>query len=171
MVEFAAFITNPGAEGQHFHMDSGNSFSKHQAPLYSLFLFLTDLENEDQGPLQIAPCTHALSTFREAMRKTVKKTMRMRDVGIEKHCFNHWKLLPVRAGDAALYDATLLHRGTANNSTRTRVVVYLSVLGVGELAFGQTYAIDEKLLSPPLRFRTLVNASISQSSLSKELEL
>lgn len=162
VVEFAAFLTNPGAAGQRLHSDSGNTFSQTQAPLYSLFLFLTDLDDATMGPLQLVPRSHALSGVRESTRWAVQHLARDGDPAAEMACTGHWRLCPVRAGDAALYDSTALHRGTANNSTRTRVVVYLTFLGVGELPFGQTFAIDNSLLQPPQRLGKLAATLLLQ---------
>ncbi|CAK0846695.1 unnamed protein product [Prorocentrum cordatum] len=165
VVEFAAFITNPGAAGQKLHSDSGNTFSPQQAPLYSAFLFLSDLDDASMGPLQVVPRTHAISTKRDQIRWAVQALAK---AGADARCLDHWKLLPIRAGDMGMYDSSALHRGTANTGNRPRVVVYMSMLGVGELPFGSTFAIDTRLLDSPQRLENLlssVNASPSGGSL------
>lgn len=169
VVEFAAFITNPGAAGQKLHSDSGNVFSPQQAPLYSAFLFLSDLDDASMGPLQVVPRTHALSTKRDQTRWAVQSLAK---AGADARCLDHWKLLPIRAGDMSIYDSSALHRGTANTGNRTRVVVYMSILGVGELPFGSTFAIDTRLLDPPQRLGDLlrsVNESPNDGSQRAEL--
>lgn len=150
VVEFAAFLSNPGAEGQRYHADSGNTFSSFQAPVYSFFLFLSDVDSAENGPLQVVPASHALSKVRDSTNWGVQRLERSAN-DASKRCTEHWKLCPIKAGDAVIYDATSLHRGTANWSNRTRIVVYISVLGVGDLPLGQTFAIHNSLLVQPRR--------------------
>jgi len=119
VVEFAAFLTNPGACGQPFHTDIKDSEQKALAPIYTTFLFLTDVDDESHGPLQIAPRSHALSRVREATR-TAALILCEGAPGREVSSLSKWKLLPAKSGDIAIYDGSVLHRGTANNSTRTR---------------------------------------------------
>lgn len=161
VVEFAAFLTNPGAKGQHFHTDIIDSLKKRHAPVYSVFLFLTDIDQKHEGPLQIAPQSHALSHVRDATRQAALMLSGAMS-GKDPQCLSHWKLLPVKSGDVAIYDGSVLHRGTMNNSTKTRIVVYLTVMGVGSAPEGKTFAIDDTLLEPPLRLEKLLEAVENQ---------
>jgi len=154
LVEFAAMITNPGAEAQAFHKDMGASEeelpegSGPQAPMYTLFLFLTDVDGAAEGPLQVIPGSHLPSETRDAAEEVFATFVDTQD---EERCLGQWQACPLRRGDAVLYDNTGLHRGTANNSSKTRIVVYASVLGIGSVNAGPTFAIENSLLSPPRR--------------------
>jgi len=171
VVEFATFLTNPGAEGQRYHADSGNTFSHFQAPVYSFFLFLSDVDAPENGPLQVVPASHALSKVRDSTNWGVQRLERS-DPDATKRCTEQWKLCPIKTGDAVIYDATSLHRGTANWSNRTRIVVYISVLGVGDLPLGQTFAIHNSLLVQPRRLADVFwTAAPDERGVAARLEL
>ena len=51
----------------------------------------------------------------------------------------------------------VFHRGSAHTGSRTRAVLYATFLGKGALPFGQTFAIDSELLTPPLGPLTLAS--------------
>lgn len=167
VIEFAAFLTNPGASGQHFHTDIIDSLKSNLAPTYSLFLFLSDVDDESEGPLQIAPRSHALSDVRDATRQAALLLSRGMS-GAESTCLAHWKLLPIKRGDVAFYDGTVLHRGTDNNSTRTRIVLYMTFMGIGSAPEGSTYAIDATLLDPPKRLEDFL--IVAEEEENKTLE-
>eukprot|EP00747_Dinoflagellata_sp_TGD_P034370 gnl/TRDRNA2_/TRDRNA2_137213_c0_seq1.p1 gnl/TRDRNA2_/TRDRNA2_137213_c0~~gnl/TRDRNA2_/TRDRNA2_137213_c0_seq1.p1 ORF type:complete len:244 (-),score=30.33 gnl/TRDRNA2_/TRDRNA2_137213_c0_seq1:341-967(-) len=153
IVEFAAMITNPGAAAQDFHQDTGDEEAgeSNVAPLYTLFCFLTNVDLAEQGPLQVAPRSHALSLTSNATADAIREVEAEEEDKAWSLRLHRWLVMPVRAGDCALYDSTAMHKGTANNSTRTRMVVYLTVMGIGRAPKHTTYAIHKSLLRPPSR--------------------
>lgn len=155
VVEFAAFITNPGAQDQPLHSDiAQQQHTGSMAPLYSCFIFLTDI-GIPRAALRVVPRSHALSEVREAMRRVATRVSQAPKVpevvGPWWKCLDHFKLQPVEAGDAAIYDGTSYHGGSANYAEKPRIVVYMSVMGIGEMGPGGVFAIDNSLLRPPAR--------------------
>lgn len=159
LVELAAFLTNPGAKGQGFHSDVQPSDADKVAPLYTAMLFLTPVA-ADGGRLEVVPSTHLLSPLRALLWELFngsKENMtaeeqaahkaELRSVGIATSHLDRG--VPAMIGDIVIYDSSLVHRGAANRSDRTRGVLYMTFMGQGEDPGGATLAIHTELLRPP----------------------
>jgi hypothetical protein len=99
--ELAAVITDPGSDRQQVHPDL--PFQK-TAPLYVIFLALQDV-TEPMGPTAFLPGKH-----------TEKETDIFMDLSRRDEQLSHaaCKIATLKKGDAVLFDARVLHCGTAN---------------------------------------------------------
>lgn len=136
LIELAAFITNPGAESQYFHHDVPESADQAVAPYYTVLLFLTDVA-ENGGRFEVIPRTHALSEYKDMLLAAQDRGKKV------------WLAVPAQAGDVLVYDGSLVHRGTANQADRPRVVLYMTFAGHGAHPCCHTFAINTDLLRPP----------------------
>jgi len=172
LVELGGYLTNPKAKAQGFHTDVGQIDAPQVAPYYSAMLYLTDVE-EDGGRFQVVPCTHALSPLRSLVWELFNKSAEdmsadrraeyereLREKGIETHSLV--RTVAAEAGDIVIYDSTVVHQGSANQSQRTRGTLYMTFLGQGENPPGSTFAIHSDLLEPP-------RGPLTLSSISKQL--
>lgn len=156
LIELAMFLSNPGAEAQEMHEDA--PFEK-VAPSYSVFLFLTDVRDASDGPLEVVPRSHSDST----VRSHIKEFMELQRITREGWVVADEMMEPVEdvkshkieqqllasAGDVVVYDGSLFHRGSAVTGKHTRGVLYMTFVGSGPLDKKHSAAIRNELLKPP----------------------
>lgn len=99
-------MTRPGEGGIAWHSDV--TFRCDQTLSINTALYLQDMTPE-MGPLRVVPGSHRTQTLPELDAQGVARG------SIE---------VPVRAGDAVLFDAALWHAGNRNNSNHDRVGVF-----------------------------------------------
>ena len=106
LVEFSVLSTEPGADRQVLHPDV-RADAQH-APLFSLFVALQDVSPE-MGPTSFVLRTHDAASHAAFPAGPVTDSARRLLRGA------HALDAPMRKGDAALYDARLLHAGGRND--------------------------------------------------------
>jgi hypothetical protein len=103
MVELASITAYPGAEEQRWHKDA--SQGDRDVALFSLFIPLQETR-KDMGATALGAGTHICKDYKEDWNKTIHAT--------------------TKAGTGAFMNCRLYHRGGANTSPDTRVMIYLS---------------------------------------------
>ena len=103
MVELASITAYPGAAEQHWHKDA--SQGDRDVALFSLFIPLQETR-EDMGATALGAGTHICKDYKQDWNKTIHAT--------------------TKAGTGAFMNCRLYHRGGANTSPDTRVMIYLS---------------------------------------------
>ena len=114
LCELSALISDPGALAQPIHHDT--SFCE-APPRVSLLIALQDVE-EDMGPTIFFPQTNTPEWH-------IKYLMRGEELE-ELFCESQHVRGRLKAGDAVLYDTTVLHCASENKSTARRTLFTLS---------------------------------------------
>ena len=103
--ELATVITNPGSLRQQVHPDLPH---KKDSPLYVIFLALQDV-NEFMGPTTFLLRTHT------AKENAIFSDQSQKD---EQLATANARLATLKKGDAVLFDARILHCGSANDAEK-----------------------------------------------------
>lgn len=124
MVEFASITAYPGAEEQGWHKDVGRG--DRDVEIFSLFITLQKTR-KDMGATAMGPGTHICHDYMDDWNKSIYAT--------------------TKAGMGGFMNCRLYHRGSANTSPDTRVMMYLTFAegpnnqGNRVLPWGSTYTI------------------------------
>jgi len=132
VVEHTVLLSFPGAKPQMFHRDITN----HSNNKFFAFLVAVDSIDKSMGPFQYVPKSHY------GGEKFEKEKIQSADYSMDSNAYfqeyfgyfenpdpdDHivdWIASP---GDILVYDATLLHRGSANVSDKPRMLYYFGLL-------------------------------------------
>ena len=119
LFELAALVSDPRSPRQPVHPDT--PFRKGDgSSIMTAFVALQDVD-EDMGPTSIIPKTH---TEEAHERFNLKDDGGRERVAILREYPNHVGVL--NTGDANLIDSRLIHAGGGNDSTKRRVLFYVS---------------------------------------------
>ena len=127
LIECAALIAEPGCEHQSLHADYRRSRSAAAAaarmpPRLVAFLYLQDTPGREWGATHFLPGTATAEAHRRFFEGEAPDDAPVR-------------CLTLRCGDAAVYDASVLHFGGANAVPgNTRVIFYIGAARKGEAA-------------------------------------
>lgn len=114
LAELGAIRSTDGAPNQPLHSDTSPGDPRR---LLTTFVALQDVD-EAMGPTTFLPGTHRDEQAHRALTSAEAKTELLRTAPV--------RLGVMPAGSCALYDSRLLHAGGANESPRTRWLLYLS---------------------------------------------
>jgi len=119
LFELAALVSDPRAPRQPAHPDTPFRAGE-DAAVITAFVALQDVD-EDMGPTSVIPRTH---TEKAHERFNNKDDGGRERVALLRETPNHVGVL--RAGDANLIDSRLIHCGGSNDSSKRRVLFYMS---------------------------------------------
>ena len=149
LFELAALVSDPGAPRQQLHPDSIHH--EGGALIVSVFIALQETD-ATMGPTVFLPGTHhdpaahadlsrlSLPTFEGGEPAPPAPSARER---LLQTCPRRLGLLD--AGDAMLFDSRTLHCGSANESSRRRVLFYFSFKARGAVVPGVSGTLDAEL--------------------------
>lgn len=131
LVEAACLISDPGSTHQTLHADYRRDapyVENRLPPRLVTFLYLQDTPTVDHGPTIFLPCTNTAELSSGVqVRKRLEEELNKEEEDPESFNFSA-KCASLSAGDVAIYDASVLHFGSANSvPENTRAVFYFGV--------------------------------------------
>jgi ectoine hydroxylase-related dioxygenase (phytanoyl-CoA dioxygenase family) len=148
--DVGAFVSLPGAKSQAIHADLDHLYWHETLPPHAVTMFLPGCmkvdvdasEVEKVGWTSFFPRTHKIAAASTVLDNPPSQEVELTD--------DPRAITPsLKAGDAILYDARLLHRGEANKSTHTwRPLLYLTWVRAW-FQDSQNWG-TESLLRPPI---------------------
>jgi hypothetical protein len=136
LVEAACLISDPGSTHQTLHADYRRDapyVENRLPPRLVTFLYLQDTPTVDHGPTIFLPCTNNVELssgvqVRKRLQEALNKEQEEEEEDPENFFDFSAKCASLSAGDVAIYDASVLHFGSANSiPENTRAVFYFGV--------------------------------------------
>ena len=153
LTECAALVTEPGATHQYIHADIRRDATRAQtvAPRLVCFVAAQDVPSARHGATCFLPGTATRDAHAAFYGPDDRPAAARPDPGASP------RLATLRAGDAAIYDASVLHFGGANEvEGNTRVIFYFAVSPAGERADAAEERVPGYTAMPPQRVADLV---------------
>ena len=153
LTECAALVTEPGATHQYIHADIRRDATRAQtvAPRLVCFVAAQDVPSARHGATCFLPGTATRAAHAAFYGPDDRPAAARPDPGASP------RLATLRAGDAAIYDASVLHFGGANEvEGNTRVIFYFAVSPAGERADAAEERVPGYTAMPPQRVADLV---------------
>jgi hypothetical protein len=129
LVEAACLISDPGSTHQTLHADYRREapfVENRLPPRLVTFLYLQDTPTVNHGPTVFLPYTNTAESGAQ-VRKRLQEVLNKEEEDPENLKFSA-KCASLSAGDVAIYDASVLHFGSANSvPENTRAVFYFGV--------------------------------------------